>query len=437
MGEKCVDYVETFPDISDLCGLVLTHAVEKAEEGRIQRIMRSIFAIPGLFLTCVYMVYKGLLNIMLTKLIIPLTGNAWIKTCFYQDKLTDWQTNLSLFFLNDTRNYLALAYFLSKCVKMFMLAVSVALISHDRTIAAVTMYLLAQAPLATHNLGLHYAAHQDCSDEPLFRIPFLGFFNQFVICAMEGWVPLFWPIHHVKMHHIEDNNEHDRQSVTHFRRCFVNYLIFLYEMPIQWYFRVPLYFWRKGDVKTFLTALVSELVYVLFGIALSFWDLRVAFMIVWLPHLQRLLENSIAEYGQHSLINPADPSKVYNNSYVCLKPKVSKHEFESEMQNYDDRYHMLHHLYPDARAEEHHTMWTSGMSAKMPADSLVFNCTVREFLVWVITEKIDLLAKRWSTGEGDEVTKESKLRLFCKPFYTPEEAKWVKNPGFPFNCMAS
>jgi len=436
-GESnCAGYVETLPGIRDLCGLVWAHAVEKTEESRVQRVIRCIFAIPALFLSCFCLVYKGLITRMLTKLIIPLTGNDWIRTCFYQDELTDWQLKLSKFFLNDTRNYLALAHFLLKCVKLSLLALGVFLIRRDLTFAAVAVYLLAQAPLATHNLGLHYAAHKYLSDEPLFRLPFLGFFNQFVICAMEGWVPLFWPIHHVMMHHVEDNNEHDRQSVTHFRRCFVNYLIFLYEMPIQWYFRVPTYFWRKGDVKTCLVAVVSELIYVGFGIALSFYDFRVAVMLFWFPHVQRIWGNSIVEYGQHSLVNPDDPKKVWNNSYVCLRPKVSGHEFESEMQNYDDRYHMLHHSHPNARAEEHHAMWTNGFGAKMPADSLVFNCTVREFLVWVITEKFDLLAKCWSTGQGDQVTKEAKLKLYCMPFYTPEEAKWIKNPGFPFNCMA-
>lgn len=208
-------------------------------------------------------------------------------------------------------------------------------------------------------------------------------------------------------------------------------------MPIQWYFRVPMYFWNKGDLKTCLAAVGSELIYVLFGIALAFWDQRVFLMIFLVPHVMKLWENTLPEYGQHALVNPSAPHEVYNNSYVCLRPKSSSTEFESDNMNYDDRYHMLHHSYPDARAEEHHDMWVGGMSEQMPADSLVFDCNVRQFMMWVVTERIDLLADCWAKGEGDQATKEAKLKMFCEPFYTPEEAQWVKNPGFPFNCMAA
>jgi len=306
--------------------------------------------------------------------------------------------------------------------------------------------------------NLHYVAHQQVSNNQkshMFKSELINGFCRYVLEPCQGYIPEFWLNHHVKIHHKESNGPDDIQGVTFFERKHYNFIWFVADIPLQWYVRGPVHHIRNGATGTAIEMIVGEILFVALGIMLTKWDFFAGICLFWSPHICRSLAfNSSNEYVQHALVdgrdgNPHDPA---NNSFLLLQPcpmhKVMPRGLGSLPDNFEERWHAVHHNFP------HKGMVGQDKMAPKVKCNLIFDIDYIAFKNALLKRDMEKLAGWWRPGYnfGDDKVKVSQfaeedkkldlkgraalLDSFLYPAYDLDEmGNWLNAPPFPFNFM--
>ena len=321
---------------------------------------------------------------------------------------------------------------------------------------------------------IHYTAHLQVSprtEAHLFKYEILNQAVRWLLEPAMGWLPGFWLDHHVLIHHKESNGVDDIQSVSFYERCPKNFIWFVAEMPLQWYFRAPRYHLQKGEVGTAMTMIATSTLYVVSGVSLLRWD-PIAGCLWLVPHMHRLFTaNATNEYCQHALVDPRgnEPEAPSRNSFLLLQPFPTAQfpaGLRKRSENWEDQWHAVHHNFPRRHM--------SDLQAKRSTITchLVFDMSYKDFRPAVIQQDVKALAAAWRPGykfvdasdatketevahedavrvakgkakaateddeEMDQATKEKIVASFFKPAMTQEDCKsWATAPSFPFCFM--
>eukprot|EP00913_Durusdinium_trenchii_P032395 g30332.t1 len=169
-------------------------------------------------------------------------------------------------------------------------------------------------------------------------------------CAYERgqvWVyaPFFgvphgvYKLHHVIMHHIENNHELDASSTEKFQRdSWLDFFRYWVRFAFGVWVELPLYCLqtKRWDWGSTLVAGLSSYAFCLWFLAkyVNFTGTFYAFM---LPYVVAMTALAFGNWSQHIFVNPEDSLSNFGLTYNCIDNGANKRTF-------NDGYHAIHHI---------------------------------------------------------------------------------------------
>jgi fatty acid desaturase len=128
------------------------------------------------------------------------------------------------------------------------------------------------------------------------------------VCPFFGHTPETYFVHHIAMHHVENNQEEDKSSTLHYRRDspidFLKYLgAFLAAGAVETFF----YFFKRKKKNLYMRIGYGETVFWLFCIAMCFVNFKATMMILIVPVIYARFIMMMGNWTQHSFIDKRDP----------------------------------------------------------------------------------------------------------------------------------
>jgi fatty acid desaturase len=183
-------------------------------------------------------------------------------------------------------------------------------------------------------LFLHFSAHR-----PIFKNENLNGIMNWIVAPFFGIPCGIYKMHHVVMHHIENNHDLDASSTERYQRD-----------SLMDFFRYWVHFailiWIELPVYTITTKRYSWLAKCLTG--LSIWVASMlllarcvnplaAFWILGVPHIIAMTAMAFGNWSQHIFVDPQNYESNYGLTYNCM-------DCPGNQKTFNDGYHVVHHL---------------------------------------------------------------------------------------------
>ncbi len=236
-------------------------------------------------------------------------------------------------------------------------------------------------------LMLHAVSHR-----PLFpkRHLILEALIPWTLGPFFGQTPTSFAVHHIGMHHREDNLEGDLSSTLAYERD--NPWHFLHYWARFWFFghlHLSHYLWKNGRTRLLRRLWVGETAW-LVGVGLLAWLNPVATTFVFiLPLLLIRTLFMTGNWGQHAFVdinNADDPFR----SATCLTNTRYNHKA------YNDGYHIVHHIKPSLHWTEMATWFEENWAEFAAHNAVVFRGVADNQAVFfrLMTQDYTWLAER-------------------------------------------
>jgi len=183
-------------------------------------------------------------------------------------------------------------------------------------------------------LMLHFASHRAVFHNELLNGMLVWVFAPFfgVPCGV-------YKLHHVVMHHIENNHELDTSSTERFQRDSVlNFLRYWLHFAVLIWVELPYYCFKTKRFEWMGKLLLGLVVWlvpvVLLARFVSFTATLWAFII---PHIFAMSVMAFGNWSQHIFVNPQNHQSNFGLTYNCMDTPGNQTTF-------NDGYHVVHHL---------------------------------------------------------------------------------------------
>jgi len=184
-------------------------------------------------------------------------------------------------------------------------------------------------------LMLHYQSHRPIYDR---KYGFLNDYVNWVLTPFYGIPSGVYKLHHVVMHHVENNHELDISSTENYQRdsllCFLTYWA---RFALLIYAELPLYCIKTKRWQWLRRALTGLAIWLTTITCLAkfvnFWG---TFWVFILPVFVTFLALSFGNWSQHIFVDPTRPEVNYALTYNCIDTFVNRRTF-------NDGYHVIHH----------------------------------------------------------------------------------------------
>mmetsp|Transcript_13057 Transcript_13057/g.14471 ORF Transcript_13057/g.14471 Transcript_13057/m.14471 type:complete len:404 (+) Transcript_13057:96-1307(+) len=243
-----------------------------------------------------------------------------------------------------------------------------------------------------------------------------------VLGILLGQPPYTYQMHHLKMHHVENNglNDlsstllYDRDSILGFLHYYFRFLFFII-FELTYYFVVT-----KRQLKHALTSLAGELSY--YFIAYQLWQINPVMTIftMFIPFNTSRFGMMSGNWGQHALIDRASPLSDWGSSIT-----VSNNHYNKE--SFMDGYHTSHHLNPRRHWRDHRRYMLDNETRFIKKGALIFE-GIDFHGVWfyLMTKNYSKLADHVVYIDGEQPDKaivmaklKARARKFTKEELTP------------------
>lgn len=187
-------------------------------------------------------------------------------------------------------------------------------------------------------LTLHFASHRylfSGAQKPVFN-----FFLQYILCPFFGIPSGQYYLHHVVMHHIENNvMPYDVSStMTYQRNNFFHFLCYWFRFVFAIWIQLPYYAFSR---KRYSLLTQNVFTSTLFFIGLYFlyqWKPVATTWVFIVPFFLSSFALMFGNWCQHILIDPKRHNDSYALTYNLINTPMNK-------LTYNDGYHVVHHLY--------------------------------------------------------------------------------------------
>jgi fatty acid desaturase len=155
-----------------------------------------------------------------------------------------------------------------------------------------------------------------------------------------GETPEAYYVHHVGMHHAENNLPRDLSTTLRYRRdSFAGWLHYYANFLFTGDVRLPRYCYRKGRPQLAHRFMRGEYTYYVVALAALFVNWRAAVVTFWGPLVFVRFLMMAGNWGQHAFVDPNRPNNSHLNSITCINTGYNQ-------QCFNDGYHASHHLKP-------------------------------------------------------------------------------------------
>lgn len=213
-------------------------------------------------------------------------------------------------------------------------------------------------------LTLHQTSHHKLWKKEYW---YMNSYLELVIAPLMGMPPGTYYVHHVMMHHIENNVfPYDVSStMPHQRDSWPALGMYIFKYFTAALIYLPYYAFKRGRVQLVVYIATAWLLY--FGGATTMY----AFNPVWTTWL--FINYAVVgcllmkgNFAQHMFIDPSDPFSNYKLAFNCINHKHN-------LMTYNDGYHIIHHANSRLHWREMPLYFEKNIEKFAQNDALVFN----------------------------------------------------------------
>lgn len=184
-------------------------------------------------------------------------------------------------------------------------------------------------------LMLHNTSHRQLFKK---RYKILNQYIPWVLGPLLGETPEAYYVHHMGMHHPENNLPDDLSSTMPYQRdSFLHFLMYFGRFFFAGEVELSRYLLRKGRPRMFRRLLMGESAWLLAVILLwqRSWEATLVVLVIPMVAVRFLM--MWGNWGQHAFVDAADPNNCWRNSVTCVDSDYNRRCF-------NDGYHIGHHL---------------------------------------------------------------------------------------------
>jgi fatty acid desaturase len=161
-----------------------------------------------------------------------------------------------------------------------------------------------------------------------------------IVCPFFGHTPETYFVHHMAMHHVENNMPDDASSTLAYRRDspwdFTRYVGRFLFLGFRDTF---MYLFTKRRKRLYMRLTYGEMSFYLFCIAMCFVNLKATLFVFIIPFVFARIVMMLGNWAQHSFIDKNDPENNFTSAINCINTVYNK-------TCWNDGYHTVHHLRP-------------------------------------------------------------------------------------------
>ena len=234
-------------------------------------------------------------------------------------------------------------------------------------------------------LLLHNICHRK-----LFKKPFHWMYNWIIwgVCPFFGHTPETYFVHHMAMHHVENNMPDDGSSTLSYQRdSFGSFILYYFNFLILGFRDTFMYLFSRRKKKMYTRLTFGEFSFFLFCTAMCFVNFQATLWIFIIPFVFARLVMMVGNWSQHAFVDKKNPENNFTNAITCINTHYNKI-------CWNDGYHVTHHIRPAAHYTDMPVEFMKQKDKMAAEKSLVFDgIHYLHIFVFLITKRYDKLAK--------------------------------------------
>ncbi|MEJ0103476.1 MAG: fatty acid desaturase [Bacteroidota bacterium] len=254
-------------------------------------------------------------------------------------------------------------------------------------------------------LMLHCTSHRILFKK---KYKLLNYYIPWILAPFFGHSPETYFVHHIGMHHPENNLEGDESTTMPFQRdSFGDFMKYFGSFLFLSFINLPKYFYRRHRNTLLYRYVRGELVFFLFCIALCFVNWPATLVVFIIPLFIFRLIAMMGNWAQHAFVCAQDPSNAYKNSITVINTKYNH-------KCWNDGYHISHHIKPAMHWTEHPLYFQSTLKEYAENDAIIFDgIHFLHVFVWLMGKRYDLLADHF-VNVGQRFKSDEEIIAFLK-----------------------
>jgi fatty acid desaturase len=241
-------------------------------------------------------------------------------------------------------------------------------------------------------LMLHCTSHR-----VLFKKKY-GWLNHtipWVLGPLFGQTPESYFVHHMGMHHPENNMPDDESSTMHYQRDSVRgFLRYLGDFLALGVVNLASYFTRRNKATMRFRLLRGEAAYLGLVLVLSFVNLPATLAVFVVPFVLSRVIMMLGNWAQHAFIDANTPDNCYTNSVTCINTNYNH-------KCWNDGYHISHHLKPALHWTDHPAHFRQHLGEYAAQQAVVFDgIHFLHIFFYLMAKRYDLLARHFVLLDG-------------------------------------
>ncbi len=274
--------------------------------------------------------------------------------------------------------------------------------------------------LGPYILMLHNFSHR-----PLFKKEYQKI-EKFLVWGLGplcGQTPETYYVHHVGMHHVEENLPKDLSCTMMYRRDslwdFTKYFSRFYFLSI---YHLSRYLKKRKRNKLFDNMILGELSWYLIVGLLTIYHWQAALVVFIIPLVITRFMMMNGNWAQHAFICQNNPSDPYLSSITCINSRYNRTCF-------NDGYHIGHHLKATRHWTDMPEDFLKNKSTYLKRASIVFE-GLDYFQIWIflMLKRYDWLAKHFVNLDPNHPLSQNEIIQLLKsrtlPFSHDDLLKW-------------
>lgn len=259
---------------------------------------------------------------------------------------------------------------------------------------------------APYTLMLHAVCHRT-----LFKKQYRGWNHviPWMIGPFVGHTPTSFYVHHMGMHHPENNLEDDLSSTLPYQRDhFPHWVHYWFRFMVGGHVNMWRYFGCRKHGKLKRRLLLGEIAWLGAVAVLMVVNWPATLLVFVAPLLLMRTAMMTGNFTQHAFVDVDDPGNPYRNS-TCLINTHYNHRC------YNDGYHIVHHIKANLHWSEMAQWFDDHRDEFARQDAIVFDGVRdnQQLFVWLMTHDYDRLARHmvnWHDRSHEELVELLKSR---------------------------
>lgn len=252
-------------------------------------------------------------------------------------------------------------------------------------------------------LMLHCTSHR-----PFFKKKYgwLNYYLPWFIAPFFGNTPETYYIHHIAMHHVENNLEEDISSTMHYQRdSFADFLKYLGNFLFMVVFQLYDYHKAKKRYRFLPRLIIGELSFYLMCGLMCFISVGATVVVFILPYIIFRVITMVGNWTQHTFVDPEDPENLYKSSINCINVNYNH-------KCWNDGYHISHHIRPNLHWTQHPLEFQRNKAKYAENQAVVFDgLDFLQVFYYVMRGRYDVLAAHFVNIDGMFDSEEEVIRM--------------------------